>query len=120
MNLETFSARVRRVASLLNDPHPGLTSWALMLGAEMKALALEWGYIDPPAWRDQPPTEQEMTDPEIVGWLHRREGHVHLCAPRRIVARFSGYGIRPDGARTIDIIFFDDGQWCPIYAPEEP
>lgn len=40
-NLDGLKERVNRLHSLLEDPHPGLVSWNMMLGDTMNEL-VEW------------------------------------------------------------------------------
>lgn len=84
-------------------------------------------YVCAPTWREEPPTDAELADKRILGWLHRtRDNGVCLCTPGRLRdvdgrdCGLGGFILCRDGSRSDGAVQFTDGQWCPIYAPEEP
>lgn len=52
-NLEELKARVNRLKGLLDDPHPGLGTWAMAYGKAMQAISDFWNCDAP-----EPDTER--------------------------------------------------------------
>lgn len=58
--IEEYRELVRKLKALLDDPHPGLSSWCLMFGATMNSLMELWM---PEAEIDTSPREPVTTSP---------------------------------------------------------
>lgn len=68
-NIDELKSHVTRLKSLLDDPHPGLSTWMKMYGDEMKAISDFWNCGELAKRVDSPPrrTIHEVHNDPLFG-----------------------------------------------------